>query len=276
MKLAVQLTLLPGETPRDKAKWALDHGLDGIELNVWGIGLSGVRRQADEISGLVPISSVCANADLTGHNSFDFLDPDPAKRRASIEGSKAILEFCSEVGAVGQVVPPIFGPARVPDLSPFMTPLQLEDQLMLAACREMGPYAAERGVVFMLEPLNRYEQHYLRRQVDALRIIQEAAVPGIGLLSDTFHMHIEETNTPRALRAAGDHITEVHLADNTRLEPGTGDIDFAAIFRALVDTGFAGFLVYECGISGETPEEKAANLARSLTYVRDCIRTAKS
>lgn len=276
MKLAVQLTLLPGETPRDKAKWALDHGLDGIELNVWGIGLSGVRRQADEINGLVPISSVCANADLAGHNSFDFLDPDPAKRRASIEGSKAILEFCSEVGAVGQVVPPIFGPARVPDLSPFMTPLQLEDQLMLAACREMGPYAAERGVVFMLEPLNRYEQHYLRRQVDALRIIQEAAVPGIGLLSDTFHMHIEETNTPRALRAAGDRITEVHLADNTRLEPGTGDIDFAAIFRALVDTGFGGFLVYECGISGETPEEKAANLVRSLTYVRDCIRTAKS
>lgn len=271
MKIAVQLGLLPGETVRDQAKWARDHAVEGIELNVWGTGLAGVRRQADGIAGLVPISSVCANTDREGHPSFDFLDPDPAKRRASIEGSKAILEFCREAGAVGQVVPPIFGPPKVPDLSPFMTPLQIEDQLMLAACREIGPFAAERGVVFMLEPLNRYEQHYLRRQVDALRILEEASVPGLGLLSDTFHMHIEETDMPRALREAGDRITEVHLADNTRLEPGTGDIDFVAVFRALLDVGFNGYLAYECGISGDTPGEKAANLARSLQYVRDCL-----
>ncbi|HEU4753718.1 MAG TPA: sugar phosphate isomerase/epimerase [Armatimonadota bacterium] len=275
MKIAVQLPLLPGDTPRDKAKWARDHGVEGIELNVWGKGLAGIRREAEEIGGAVPISSVCANTDPEGHNSFDFLDPDLAKRRASIDGSKAILAFCAEVGAVGQVVPPIFGPPKVPDLSPFMTPLQVEDQLMLAACREIGPYAAERGVVFMLEPLNRYEQHYLRRQVDALRIIQEAEVPGIGLLSDTFHMHIEETDMPRALREAGDRITEVHLADNTRLEPGTGDIDFVAIFRALLDVGFTGYMAYECGLSGETPAEKATSLARSLDFVRKCIADAR-
>jgi sugar phosphate isomerase/epimerase len=275
MKIAVQLGLLPGDTTRDKAQWAQDHGVEGIELSVWGGGLPKMRREADEIGARVPVSSVCGNCDVENNRSFDFLDPDLALRRKSIEGSLAVLKFCSEVGAVGQVVPPIFGAAKVPDLSPFKTPLEIEEELMVAACREIGPQAAEWGAVFMLEPLNRYEQHYLKKQSDGVRVIEAAGVPGIGLLSDLFHMHIEETNSPQALRDCARHTTQLHLADNTRQEPGTGDIDFVAAFRPLVQAGFSGFMAYECGISGDTPAEKAANLARSLDFVRDCVRQAR-
>lgn len=274
MKIAVQLGLLPGETVTDKANWALDHGVDGIELGAWG-GLDQMRREADAINGIVPISSVCGNADLDGHPSFDFLDPDPAKRRKSIEGSKAILAFCGEVGAAGQICPPIFGGPRVPDLSPIMTPLEIEDKLMVAICREIGPFAASHKTLFLLEPLNRYEQHYLRKQSDGVRVIKEAAVEGVALLSDLFHMHIEETNTPQALREAGKHVAHLHLADNTRMEPGTGDIDFVAAFKALLEIGFTGYMAYECGITGSSPQERAHNLAKSLHYVRDCIEKAK-
>src|SRR5437867_6142033 len=132
MKIAVQLGLLPGGSVADKAKWAQDHGVEGIELGVWGGGLAKIKKDADEINGLVPISSVCGNADPTGATSFDFLDPDPAKRRASIDGCKAILGFCGQVGAAGQIVPPIFGGPKVPDLAPFMSPLEIEDKLMVA------------------------------------------------------------------------------------------------------------------------------------------------
>lgn len=276
MKIAVQLGLLPGDNPRDKALWARDHGVDGIELSVWGGGVPKMRKEAEAIGDLVPICSVCGNCDLDGATSFDFLDPDKAKRRASIDGSKAVLEFCGEVGAVGQIVPPIFGAPKVPDLSPWKTPLEIEEELMLAAVRELGPFAAERGTLFLLEPLNRYEQHYLRKQSDGVRIIEAAGVPGIGLLSDLFHMHIEETDTPAALRECGRHTSHLHLADNTRMEPGTGDIDFVAAFRPLVAQGFTGYMAYECGITGSTPEEKSAALARSLDYVRHCLNDARS
>lgn len=275
MKIGVQLGLLPGETPREKAQWARDHGVEGIELGVWGGGLPKMRREADEIGGLVPISSVCGNTDTEHQPSFDFLDPEIEKRRRCIDGCKAILQFCGEVGAVGQVVPPIFGKAKVPDLSPFKTPLELEEELMLAACHELGPFAAEHRTLFMLEPLNRYEQHYLRKQSDGTRVIQAAGVPGIGLLSDLFHMHIEETDTPRAIREAGTHISEVHLADNTRMEPGTGDIDMVAAFRALLDVHFSGYMIYECTVTGANPAEKAASLAKSLKYVRECVDRAR-
>ncbi len=276
MKIAVQLGLLPGSTPREKAQWAVDHGVEGIELGVWGGGLAKMRREADEIGGLAPISSVCGNADTDGSPSFDFLDPDAAKRRKCIDGCRAILEFCGEVGAAGQIVPPIFGAARVPDLSPYKTPLELEDELMVAALQELGPVAAAAGTLFMLEPLNRYEQHYLRKQSDGMRVMDRAGAPGVGVLSDLFHMRIEETDTPAALRAAKGYTQHLHLADNTRQEPGTGDIDFVAAFRALVDNGFEGYMAYECGISGDTPEAKAASLARSLEFVRECIATARA
>ena len=275
MKIALQLGLLPGETVADKAKWARDHGVEGIELGVWGGGLAKLRRDADEINGIVPISSVCGNADADGNTSFDFVDPDPTKRRRSIDGCKAVLEFCGEVGAAGQIVPPIFGGPKVPDLSPFMKPIEIEDRLMVAACQEIGPHAAERNTLFLLEPLNRYEQHYLRKQSDGVRVIQQSEVAGVALLSDLFHMHIEETNTPQALLDAGPHVAHLHLADNTRMEPGTGDIDFVAAFRALGQIGFQGYMAYECGVTGDTPDAKSANLARSIEFVRECIAKAR-
>ena len=275
MKIALQLPLIPGQSTLDKAKWAKDHGADAIELNVWGIGLPGLKKQFDEINGLVPVSSVCANADDSGKPEFNFLNPDAELRRASIDASKNMLEFCGEIGAVGQIVPPIFGGPVVPDLSPYATPLEIEDQLMIAVLQELGPIAAAAKTLFMLEPLNRYEQHYLRSQADAIRVIKASGVTaGVGVLSDFFHMSIEETDTPQAFRDAKEYTTHIHLADNTRMEPGTGDIDFVASFTVLKENGFDGVMAYECGVTGETEAEQSANLAKSLDYVRACIDKA--
>ena len=143
---------------------------------------------------------------------------------------------------------------------------------MVLIARELGAVAAANKTLFMLEPLNRYEQHYLRKQADGVRIIQKAKTKGVGLLSDFFHMHIEETSTPDALRAAGRHVKHCHLADNTRQEPGTGDIDYVAGMKALLDIGFTGYMAYECGISGD---DRAKSLAKSLDYMRDCIAQAR-
>jgi sugar phosphate isomerase/epimerase len=88
-------------------------------------------------------------------------------------------------------------------------------------------------------------------------------------------MHIEETSLPNAFKNAKGYTSHLHLADNTRQEPGTGDIDFVTSFKVLIDNGFTGYMAYECGISG-APEDKADNLAKSLDYVRDCIAKARA
>lgn len=266
MKLALQMRLIPGNTVADKQKWAADNGVEGLEISAHTYApekLDQARRDFE--NSPVPVSTVCGNP------SFDFLDPDPAKRRVSVEQSKQYLRFCGEMGAVGQIIPPIFGPPRIPDLSPLADPLKLEKDLLVLLCRELGDVAQEAGALVLLEPLNRYEQHLLRRQADGVEIIQRCGHPGIGLISDFFHMHIEERSTPEAIRAAAKYIKHMHLADNTRLEPGTGDIDFVAAFRVLKEIGFTGYMAYECGISG--PDRDAA-LKRSLAYLRSCIEKA--
>jgi len=263
MKVAVQLGLLPGATVADKQRWAADHGVDGIEISTGNYPLDQLdQARRDFESSPVPISTVCGNP------SFDFLDPDPNKRRASLDQSKAYLRLCGQVGAVGQIVPPIFGGPRLNNLSPLYDAVTLEKTLLVELVKELGDVAGEAGALLLLEPLNRYEQHLLRRLADGVEICKRAKHPAVMIMADFFHMHIEETNTPKALRAAGKWVKHCHLADNTRLEPGTGDINFVAAFRALASFGFGGYLAYECGLSGD---DRAASLARSLDYVRDCL-----
>ena len=150
---------------------------------------------------------------------------------------------------------------------------------MVAALEELGPHAASHKTLFLLEPLNRYEQHYLRKQSDGIRVVEQTITrggsgEGLGVLSDFFHMHIEETNSPEAFRNAAKWTKHIHLADNTRMEPGTGDIDFVASFQVLKGTGFDGYMAYECGVSGDSADEKSKNLAKSLEYIRACIDKA--
>ena len=270
MKIALQTGLIPGDTIPDKQRWAADHGVEGLEI--------GARECTEENAEAtlrayedspVPVVSICGNP------SFDFLDPSREKRQKSLRECRQVLSVAGKLGAVGQIVPPIFGPPRLPDLSPLEDAVSLEKRLLVELVKELAEAAGAAGTLLLLEPLNRYEQHLLRRQADGVEIIERAgSPPGVALISDFFHMHIEETDTPAALRAAGRHVRHVHLADNTRLEPGSGDIDFAAGFRALREIGFTGYMAYECGLSGKDAAAKEAALIKSLAHVRGCIAEA--
>ena len=80
MKVALQLGLIPGQSVADKQKWAADHGVDGIEISAWDYKPDQLDQAKRDFEGSpVPISTVCGNP------TFDFLDPDPAKRRLSMD-----------------------------------------------------------------------------------------------------------------------------------------------------------------------------------------------
>ena len=267
MKIALQEGLLPGDSMNEKLDFADLLGIEGLEVSGWSQPYGRIDELEIALQGRnIKIVSVCGQA------TFDFLDPDPEKRRNSIEESKRNLDFCEHFGAVGQIVPPIFGGPRIPDLSPYADAVTLEKRLLAEIVKELAAYAHERNTLLLLEPLNRYEQHLLRSQDDGLEAIHMAGdPPGVKLLSDFFHMHIEETSTPDAFRRAGKWVGHVHMADNTRQEPGTGDIDWKAGLGALKDIGFTGYLAYECGITGDTPDAQRAAIKKSVGFIREVI-----
>jgi sugar phosphate isomerase/epimerase len=121
------------------------------------------------------------------------------------------------------------------------------------------------GVELWLEPLNRYEDHMVNTLEQGADLCRASGSPAVRLMADLFHMNIEEEDIGRALVDAGDLVAHLHLADSSRLEPGTGHTSFAEALGAL--PSFRGWGAIECRLSG--PPEQA--LPRALRFLREMI-----
>ncbi len=264
MKLSCQEGLAPGATFAERLKNLEKYGFAGIELNG---GYLHTPEELDERRAALRDSPVKASS-VCGGNSAELVHPDRARRQKCSDGLKRQLEAAAEFGAVGPITVPIFNHNdRVPDLSPWKTRAQIERELLIEVLLPLAEFAASTGTAVLLEPLNRYESNSIPQQKDGADIVKQINSPGVRLMSDVFHMHIEETNSPETLRSVGSTIGHVHLADNTRKEPGSGDIDFRAIFAALKEVGFSNYMAFECGLTG--PADVV--LPRSVTFLKECL-----
>src|SRR5690606_27493737 len=108
-----------------------------------------------------------------------------------------------------------------------------QDALLLEQLPALGDEAARRGVVLLLEPVNRYESDYLNTLAHAARLCAAVGHPAVGCTADFFHMQIEELRPAESLRRAGPWLRHIHVAENARVEPGPGSLDFRPGFAAL-------------------------------------------
>ena len=108
-------------------------------------------------------------------------------------------------------------------------------------------YAAKMGVCLLIEPINRYETGFINNTLEALDFINQMDnSSNLKILWDVFHANIEDASFAASIKAMGDRLGHVHLADSNRGFPMCGHLDFAAIFRALTEEGYAGWLSLEC------------------------------
>jgi sugar phosphate isomerase/epimerase len=75
--------------------------------------------------------------------------------------------------------------------------------------------------------------------------LAEATGPDCGVCLDAFHINIEESDLYQAILDAGDRLVDFHVADNNRLAPGMGALDWKKIVAALKQTGYDGALTVE-------------------------------
>ena len=264
MKIACQENKAPGATFAERLRNLEKYGFEGVELN--GAELLKPGGLDERLVALrdspVQAASSCGGVDA------QLVSPDPGMRRECIDGLKKLLDACAELGAVGPISVPIFNrSARVPDLSPLMDQHQLEKELLVAVLGEIAEHAVKVGASLLLEPLNRYESNSLKDIEEGAEICRRVGSPGVKLMADFFHMHIEQRDMAKSLTAVKDVLAHCHLADSTRLEPGTGLTDFVAPFKALKQAKFKGFMALECGLSG--PPEKA--LPKCVKHLRKCM-----
>jgi hydroxypyruvate isomerase len=119
------------------------------------------------------------------------------------------------------------------------------------------------GVTAVVEPLNVLVDHrgyFLSTSAEGLEIVDEVGSPHVRLLFDIYHQQITEGNVTQNLTTHIDRIGHVHVADVPgRHEPGTGELNYRNIFKALEGSGYQGFVGLEY-----RPLEDAAESLRQV------------
>jgi len=162
-------------------------------------------------------------------------------RRKGVDNNKRNLDCCAAAGCSVMAGP--FHSA----LGVFSGRGPTEDEWKWAtdSMREVAEHAEQVGVTLALEYLNRFECYLLNTAADGARFCKTVDHPRCKMMYDTFHAHIEEKSIPQAIRALKKHLVHVHISENDRSTPGSGNVRWRPNFDALHDIGYDGAMVVE-------------------------------
>ncbi len=118
------------------------------------------------------------------------------------------------------------------------------------ALKKIMPLAEENGITIMMELLNSKVDHkdYMCDHTDwGVALCKMVGSNNFKLLYDIYHMQVDEGDVIRTIRNNKDYIGHYHTAG----VPGRNEIDatqelfYPAIMKAILDTGFKGYVAQE-------------------------------
>ena len=248
-----------GADPYGQFKKAKDFGFDIYEIAVEDFNTINADSilDAKEKTG-IDLSTMCG---AFGEKN-DISSENAEYRKDGLRYIRELVDFGAKIGAK-VVAGPMYasvGKARM------TTPAEKEQQWSWAVetMKIAADYAGEHGIRLAIEPLNRFETDMINTVEQGLDLIDRIGMDNVGFLLDTFHMNIEESNIPAAIRAAKGKLFDFHTCSNNRGTPGEDNFNWAAIKEAIRDIGYDDY----CTIESFTPDcvaiAKAASLWRPL------------
>jgi sugar phosphate isomerase/epimerase len=247
VKSAITISLVPQARGGPFVYWdgladgcaqAAAHGFDAVEI----FPPSASAIDVEELRALLDRHGLKVAAFGTGGgwviHKWTLTHPDPAIRQEARTFIRSMVELAAGFGA-----PAIIGSMQ----GRWEGEVAREQALawLAEALEDLGEHAAARGQRLLYEPLNRYETNLFHRTPDAAAWLRTLQTNNVRILSDLFHMNIEEPDIAAALREAGSLVGHVHFADSNRRAIGLGHTDVAPIIRALRDIGYTGYLSAE-------------------------------
>lgn len=210
-------------------------GYDGVELHIKDpdkVDPKNIRELTQKFNLSVPAIGTGLTYVVYG---LSFSSPDRAIRRKAVKRVQEYLKIGEELNS-RIIVGSIQGRAEDPQSGME----NLKDSLI--RCAELGE---ETGTRIVIEPLNRYESNLVNTLDQAIRLREEIGSELVGVMADTYHMNIEEKSIYQSLTKADGYLEHVHFADNNRLAPGQGHINFKEVMRALKEINYDFFISAE-------------------------------
>jgi D-psicose/D-tagatose/L-ribulose 3-epimerase len=146
-----------------------------------------------------------------------------------------------------------------------------EWDLSVNGVREMAQYAKSKDIKLALETLNRFETDMLNIVSQGLEFVEQIGMDNVGLHLDTFHMHLEEKDSGDAIRLANEKIYHFHACENDRGVPGTGQVHWNEVAKALKDVNYDGPVVIESFTSQVKEIARAVSIWREIAPSQDAI-----
>src|SRR5437588_10642767 len=175
---------------------------------------------------------------------------DPADREAFLAEIKASTEAAKRFEAARLVT--LTG-NELPGV-----PREAQHKSIVEGLKAAHAVVAPLGVTLIVEPLNTLVNHqgyYLNHAPEAFEIMREVGSPNVKILYDIYHVQIMDGNLIDSIRKNIGLIGHFHVGDVPgRHEPGTGEIDYGNVFKAIQATGFKDFVAMEYNPSKDPME----------------------
>lgn len=178
------------------------------------------------------------------------ISPDPKERKMALDFMKRLVDITAELGAsiTGGVNYAASGyhsgkPRSIQEI-----------EWCAEYLNKLTEYARPMGISIAMEPVKRFESHFINTAEQALQMVEIVGAKNLGVHLDTFHMNIEESSFSEAIKACGKRLMHMHLVDSNRGAPGQGHIDWVEIMRALKAVEYEGAACIET-FNPETLEE---------------------
>jgi D-psicose/D-tagatose/L-ribulose 3-epimerase len=238
-------------------------GFDMVEVPIEGTDDLDYARAAEIVRDLGLEVSVCA---AMGPDR-DLIHADESVRETGMTYLRHCIDATRALGGTNLVGPLYSAVGRTWQATADERARDLD--LLVRQLGDLGRYAADRGVVLCVEPLNRFETSFINLAQQAIEVIDRVDSPACGIMLDTFHMNIEERSLGDAIRATGSRLRHLHACENDRGAPGSGHVPWDDVAQACRDIGYEGPVVIESFTSKVKSIARAAAIWRSFAATQD-------
>lgn len=273
MKKGISIWAFPNQEPRDCFRMAKRFGYDGIELSFDGNG--PISPQSAETE-LMEIRKAAESHGLSLYSlasglywSISLTAEDPAERERAEQLVRKQLDAAAALGCDTILILP--GMVSGLGAADPVVPYEIVYERAQAALLRLAEYAEKKRVTigienvwnkFLLSPME------MRDFIDRIGSQRVAAYFDVGNV-------VRDGYPEQWIRILGHRIAKVHFKDYKRaigtisgfVELLAGDVDFAAVMRALREVGYDGWVTAEVFPSNSDFEA----FLRKTSEAMDCI-----
>lgn len=193
---------------------------------------------------------------------------NPDNREGFLNDVKTSIEFAKKL-EIPQII--LMSGNELPGV-----PREAQYASLLEGSKRAADLAAAAKLTLIIEPLNAKVNHkgyYLSTCVEGLKLVKEVDNPHFKLLFDIYHEQVQIGNVIRTLTEAQPYVAVFHIADNPgRNDPGTGEMNYDNIYKAIYKTGYSGYITMEYIPIGD----QVTSLTKALRQLNTSLVAAAS